>query len=81
MWHISDVDSKNPHFNKPTGVNMKTLFEQYREQFSDILYCCYCLEPKGESYSCCQENHFIEFKDLDIDQQKEIIEAELDQNT
>jgi hypothetical protein len=72
---------KNPHFNKPTGVNMKTLFEQYREQFSDILYCCYCLEPKGESYSCCQENHFIEFKDLDIEDQKEIIEAELDGNT
>ena len=59
---------------------MKTLFEQYREQFSDILYCCYCLEPKGESYSCCQENHFIEFKDLDIEEQKEIINAELDEN-
>jgi len=67
-------------FNKQTGVNMKTLFEQYAEQFSDILYCCYCLEPKGESYSCCQENHFIEFKDLDIDQQKDIIDAELDDN-
>jgi hypothetical protein len=71
---------KNPLFNKQTGVNMKSLFEQYREQFSDILYCCYCLEPKGESYSCCQENHFIEFKDLDIEEQKEIINAELDEN-
>ena len=59
---------------------MKTLFEQYREQFYDILYCCYCLEPKGESYSCCDENHFIEFKDLDIEEQKEIINAELDEN-
>ena len=59
---------------------MKTLFQQYQEQFSDILYCCYCLEPKGESYSCCQENHFIEFKDLDIEEQKEIINAELDEN-
>ena len=75
MWAV-----KNPHFNKPTGVNMKTLFEQYREQFSDILYCCYCLEPKGESWSCCDENHFIEFKDLDIEEQKIIIEDELDQN-
>jgi hypothetical protein len=75
MWAV-----KNPLFNKPTGVNMKSLFEQYREQFSDILYCCYCLEPKGESYSCCQENHFIEFKDLDIEEQKEIINAELDEN-
>jgi hypothetical protein len=68
-------------FDKQIGVNMKTLFEQYREQFADILYCCYCLEPKGESYSCCQENHFIEFQDLDIDQQKDIIDAELDGNT
>ena len=59
---------------------MKTLFEQYREQFSDIPYCCYCLEPKVESWSCCDENHFIEFKDLDIEEQKEIINAELDEN-
>ena len=59
---------------------MKTLFQIYLEEFSDILYCCYCLEPKGESYSCCQENHFIEFKDLDIEEQKEIINAELDEN-
>jgi hypothetical protein len=22
MWHIIDVGSKKPHFNKPTGVNM-----------------------------------------------------------
>jgi hypothetical protein len=80
VWHIIDVGNKKPTFNKPTGVNMKSLFEQYREQFSDILYCCYCLEPKGESYSCCQENHFIEFKDLDIEEQKEIINAELDEN-
>ena len=59
---------------------MKTLFELYREQFSDILYCCYCLEPKGDRWSCCQENHFIEFKDLDIEEQKIIINDELDQN-
>ena len=60
---------------------MKTLFQQYQDQFADIPYCCYCLEPKGESWSCCDENHFIEFKDLDIEDQKEIINAELDGNT
>ena len=27
-------------------------------------YCCYCLTPRGERFSCCQENHFVEFKDL-----------------
>jgi len=73
--------TKNPYFNKPTGVNMKTLFEQYRDQFSDIPYCCYCLEPQGEKWHCCQENHFIEFKDLDIEDQKFIIDSELDENT
>ena len=60
---------------------MKSLFEQYREQFSDILYCCYCIEPKGDKWHCCQENHFIEFKDLDIEDQKAIINEELDENT
>jgi guanine deaminase len=39
------------------------------------------LEPKGERWHCCQENHFIEFKDLDIEEQKYIIESELDENT
>ncbi len=73
--------AKTDTFNKPKGVNMKTLFEQYREQFADILYCCYCLEPKGESWSCCDENHFIEFKDLYIEDQKFIIDSELDENT
>jgi hypothetical protein len=68
-------------FDKQIGVNMKTLFEQYRDQFADIPYCCYCLEPQGDKWHCCQENHFIEFKDLDIEDQKEIINAELDENT
>jgi hypothetical protein len=60
---------------------MKSLFEQYREQFADIPYCCYCLEPQGEKWHCCQENHFIEFKDLDIEDQKFIIDSELEDNT
>jgi hypothetical protein len=72
--------TKTPHFNKLTGVNMKTLFEQYREQFADILYCCYCLEPKGENYRCCDENHFVEFQELNIEEQKVIIDDELNQN-
>jgi hypothetical protein len=44
------------------------------------LYCCYCLEPKGESYKCCDENHFVEFQELNIEEQKVIIDDELDQN-
>ena len=40
------------------------------------LYCPYCLEPKGEKWQCCQENHFVPFEDLDEDLQKEILEGE-----
>jgi len=56
---------------------MKSVFEQYQEEFQGIDYCCYCLEPKGEKHSCCQENHFIPFEDLDYHEQKEIIEGEI----
>jgi hypothetical protein len=40
-------------------------------------YCCYCLEFKGEKISCCSENHFLTFADLDQDGQDSIIEVEL----
>ncbi len=59
---------------------MKTLFEQYSEHFSDIHYCPYCLAIKGDKIVCCQEADFTKFKDLYIEQQKEIINAELDEN-
>jgi len=57
---------------------MKTLFQTYVSEFSDIHYCPYCLAIKGNKIVCCQEADFIEFKDLDLDQQKAIIEDELD---
>jgi hypothetical protein len=57
---------------------MKSVFEQYQAEFQGIDYCCYCLEPKGAKYSCCQENHFVPFEDLDIKEQKEIIEGEIE---
>jgi hypothetical protein len=60
---------------------MKTLFQFFVEEFSDIHYCHYCLEIKGDKIVCCQEADFVEFKDLYIDQQKEIINAELNENT
>ena len=59
---------------------MKTLFQFFVEEFSDIQYCPYCLSIKGEKIVCCQEADFIEFKDLDLDQQKEIINQELTEN-
>ena len=60
---------------------MKSLFQTYVEEFSDIHYCPYCLTTKGDKIVCCQEADFISFKDLYIDQQKLIIEDELNQNT
>ena len=60
---------------------MKTLFQFFVEEFSDIEYCPYCLTVKGNKIVCCQEADFIEFKDLDLDQQKSIINDEFDQNT
>jgi len=59
---------------------MKTLFQTYVEEFSDIHYCPYCLTIKGDRIVCCQETDFIEFKDLYPEQQKEIIQQELDEN-
>ena len=58
---------------------MKTLFQTYLDEFSDIHYCPYCLTTKGNKIVCCQEADFIEFKDLYPEQQKQIIEDELDQ--
>ena len=58
--------------------HMKTLFQFFVEEFSDIHYCPYCLAIKGDKIVCCQEADFIEFKDLDLDQQKAIIEDEFD---
>ena len=59
---------------------MKTLFQTYVSEFADIYYCPYCLNNMGNKIVCCQETDFIPFKDLDLDQQKAIIEDELDQN-
>ncbi len=60
--------------------HMKTVFVQYSEHFSDIHYCPYCLAIKGNKIVCCQEADFIEFKDLYPEQQKEIIQQELNEN-
>ena len=57
---------------------MKSLFQTYLEEFSDIQYCPYCLAVKGNKIVCCQEADFIEFKELDLDQQTQIIDQELD---
>lgn len=62
-------------------MKMKSLFEQYMEAFkedTDTLYCCYCLEPQEGKIGCCQENHFVSFSDLYPEDQRDIIENELE---
>jgi hypothetical protein len=57
---------------------MKEFYQQMKEEFlrSDTEYCYYCLEPKDDKRSCCQENHFGCFKDLYEEDQHYIITAE-----
>ena len=57
---------------------MKEFYQQMKEEFlrSDTEYCYYCLEPKYDKWSCCQENHFGCFKDLYEEDQHHIITAE-----
>jgi len=62
-------------------MKMKTLFEEYMDEFksnTDTLYCCYCLEPQDGKVGCCRENHFVPFGDLYPEDQQYIIEAELE---
>jgi hypothetical protein len=40
-------------------------------------YCCYCCEPQGSRFSCCSENHFVEFADLYEEDKEAMIEEYL----
>jgi hypothetical protein len=51
----------------------KNFIEIAKEDMQGVLLCCYCMEMKGNSYSCCGENHFIPFEDFDEDMQLEYI--------
>ena len=61
-------------------MKTKSLYEEYKEEFmkSEREYCYYCLEPKGDKWHCCHENHFGTFSDLYEEDQQEIINNELD---
>jgi len=54
-------------------ITMKELIEYYKELQKNVQYCCYCIELKNDAISCCQENHFVDFQDLDDDTQLDII--------
>ena len=50
---------------------MDKLLQEIMEDEAQRLYCCYCGQPKS-GYSCCHENHFIEFQGFDTETQLEI---------
>jgi hypothetical protein len=61
-------------------MKVKSLFEQYKQEFmqSSVTYCCYCCQPQEGKIGCCQENHFVEFRDLYPEDQQAIISEELE---
>jgi len=63
-------------------MKVKSLYEQFKQEFmaSSVEYCCYCCQPREEKIGCCQENHFVEFKDLYLEDQQAIINEELEQS-
>jgi hypothetical protein len=38
--------------------------ESYDEVDEDEIVCIYCGEPKGDSISCCEENHWTTLKEM-----------------
>jgi hypothetical protein len=63
-------------------MKVKSLYEQFKQEFmaSSVEYCCYCLETRDDKIGCCHENHFVEFKYLPDDEQKHIINSEIEQS-
>lgn len=52
---------------------VKDLLEQIMHEQKYVKYCCYCVEPKENKHTCCDEAHFIEFYNLDDDTQLQIV--------
>lgn len=58
-------------------MKFKNFYEEIRSEFmaSEQEYCAYCCSVR-EGTGCCGENHWIEFKDLENDEQDAIINEE-----
>ena len=59
-----------------TGVIPPGRGDYYKQRsfMFEELYCVYCVTPKGDSYACCQENHFVPFDDLYPEDQAALLE-------
>jgi hypothetical protein len=67
-----------PCFYLGTGTQRKDFLQQAKEDLKGVEYCPYCMEPRNDKRSCCEENHFINFEDLDDDTQTQIVQDEYD---
>ena len=58
---------------------IKNLVEEAIEYLNtvDTEYCCYCGERRDSKWSCCGENHFETFKDMDKENQQVFIDEYL----
>lgn len=43
--------------------------------FEGVQFCVYCGEERGDKRSCCQENHWVEYEDLDEETKKTLKES------
>ena len=57
---------------------MKDFLIQAKEDLHGVLFCPYCMEPRGDKRSCCGEVHFLEFQDFDDETQTQIVQDEYD---
>jgi len=60
-------------------MKMQSLYEEYKQEFmkSDQEYCCYCGTERTR-IGCCGENHFVTFAEMDDDDQRNIINWEIE---
>jgi len=54
--------------------------EDLRQELMDSsqAYCCYCGESQA-GFSCCQENHFETFAEMDKEKQELFLDYEMEQ--
>ena len=59
---------------------MNHFMDGFKSEQAHVEYCCYCFSVRGDQRSCCSENHFVEFRDLDEDTQQRIAQEEYEWN-
>jgi hypothetical protein len=56
-------------------ASVQTRKQNIMNDYDGVEFCAYCLEERADKQSCCQENHFLEFNDLDETTQEYLKES------